>query len=147
VSARTVAGTMPVAFRYTPGVANTRFFETLRDRGVFLGSHCDRCAVTVVPARLFCERCFDETATEVECGPGGTLESWTIGHVGIDGEPLDAPVTLALVRLDGADSLLVHRLLDVPQLEVGMRVRAVLAPEREAGILDVDGFASAVGES
>jgi uncharacterized protein len=143
VSTRTVAGTMPVAFRYTPGVANTRFFETLRDRGAFLGSRCDRCGVTVVPARLFCERCFDESPTEVECGPEGTLESWTMGHVGIDGEPLDAPVTLGLVRLDGADSVLVHRLLDVGEPEMGMRVRAVLAPHRVAGILDVEGFASA----
>jgi uncharacterized OB-fold protein len=147
MSARVVAGTMPVAFRYTPGVANTRFLETLRDRGAFLGSRCDGCSLTVVPTRLFCERCFEETAAEVECGPGGTLESWTVGHVGTDGEPLDEPVTLGLVRLDGADSLLVHRLLDVPDPEIGMRVRAVLAQERTAGILDVEGFASAVGES
>jgi uncharacterized OB-fold protein len=141
MSARVVAGTMPVAFRYTPGVANARFLETLRDRGAFLGSRCDGCGVTVVPARLFCERCFEETTTEVECGPGGTLESWTVGHVGIDGEPLDTPVTLGLVRIDGADSVLVHRLLDVPAPEIGMRVRPVLAKDRIAGILDVEGFA------
>jgi uncharacterized OB-fold protein len=140
MSVRSVAGTMPVAFRYTPGVANTRFLQTLRDRGTFLGSRCGRCGLTVVPARLFCERCFEETE-EIECGPAGTLESWTVGHVGVDGEPLDTPVTLGLVRLDGADSVLVHRLIDVTEPEVGMRVRAGLAPERVASILYVEGFA------
>jgi uncharacterized OB-fold protein len=141
--ARTVTGTMPVAFRYTPGVANTRFLEALRDRGALLGSRCDDCGVTVVPARLFCERCLRETPTEVECGPEGTLESWTTGHVGIDGEALVRPIVLALVRLDRADTVLVHRLLDTEEPSTGMRVRVVLAPERSASILDLQGFAPA----
>lgn len=131
---------MPVAFRYTPGIANTRFLEALRDRGVFLGSHCDHCDVTVVPARLFCERCLDETPGDVECGPEGTLESWTTGELGIDGEALSEPATIGLVRLDGADTVLVHRLIDMAEPQIGMRVRAVLAPERAASVLDVEGF-------
>ena len=140
MTARRVAGSMPVAFRYTPGVANTRFLEALRDLGVFLGSRCDACGITVVPQRLFCERCLRETPAEVECGPEGTLESWTVGHVGIDGEPLDEPITLGLVRLDGADTVLMHRLLGLPQPETGVRVRAVLAQDRAASILDIMGF-------
>ncbi len=140
MSERTISGSLPVAFRYTPGVANTRFLEALRDRGVFLGSRCDACDVTVVPARMFCERCLGATPTEVECGPEGTLESWTVGSVGIDDERLDRQVTLGLVRLDGANTVLVHRLLDVREPAFGMRVRAELAPERAASILDVEGF-------
>lgn len=143
MSARTVPGSMPVAFRYTPGVANTRFLEALRERGVFLGSHCEACGVTVVPARLFCERCLGETPSEVECGPEGSLESWTIGHVGIDGTPLDQPVVLGLIRLDGADSFLVHRLIGIPDPAMGMRVRVSLAAERTASILDIEGFTPA----
>jgi hypothetical protein len=138
---RAIDGNMPVAFRYMPGVANTRFLQVLRDRGVFVGSRCDACQITVVPARLFCERCLSETSTEVECGPEGTLESWTIGQVGIDEERLDEPVTVGLVRLDGADTVLVHRLLDAPEPSIGLRVRAVLAPSRTASILDLQGFA------
>ena len=140
MSARTIPGSLPVAFRYTPGVANTRFLEALRDRGVFLGSRCDACEITVVPARLFCERCLRETPTEVECGPEGTLESWTVGKVGIDNERLDRPVMLGLIRLDGADTVLVHRLLGAREPTFGMRLRAELVRERSASILDVEGF-------
>lgn len=137
---RVVSGSMPVAYRYTPGVANTRFLEALRDRGVFLGSRCATCGITVVPLRRYCERCLGETPDEVECGPGGRLGSWTIGQVGIDGEPLDEPVVLGLIRLDGADTVLVHRLVGISEPEIGMRVRAVLTQDRSASILDIAGF-------
>ena len=139
---RTVKGELPVRFRYTPGLANTTFFEALRDRGVLLGARCEACALTYVPARIFCERCFAELTPDTECGPEGTLESFTVGHVGIDGEVLDAPVTLGLVRPDGADTVLMHRLLDVDEPAIGMRVRARFLPpaERSTSILDLEGF-------
>ncbi|MDQ2952576.1 MAG: Zn-ribbon domain-containing OB-fold protein [Chloroflexota bacterium] len=136
--ARTVDGALPVAFHYTPGVGNTAFFEALRDRGVLLGSRCDACAFTYLPARIFCERCFAELEAETECGPRGTLESFTVGHVGIDGELLAKPATIGLVKVDNADTLLMHHLLG--DADIGARVRAVLNPDRVGSILDIEGF-------
>lgn len=139
---RTVSGDLPVSFRYTPGVANTAFFEALRDRGVLLGSRCDACAMTYLPARMFCERCFAELTPQAECGPGGVIESFTTGHTGIDGEALDEPVTLGLIRIDGADTVLMHRLLDIDAPAIGLRVTAQLRAERAGSILDIEGFAT-----
>ena len=51
---RLVEGDLPVRHRYTPGVACEAFFTALRDRGVLLGSRCEACAYTYVPARAFC---------------------------------------------------------------------------------------------
>lgn len=139
-------GELPVRHRYTPGIAGTAFFTALRDRGVLLGSVCEACSYTYVPARLFCERCFAELAADTEVGPGGELVSFTIGFVGLEGEPLEDPETIGLVRLDGADSVLVHRVLDADEpLEIGERVEVVLRPdgEREGTILDIEGFRSA----
>ena len=143
--ARTIRGGLPVEFRYTPGVGNTAFLEALRDRGVLLGSRCESCAVTYLPARIFCERCMAELAPDTECGPEGELASWTVGHVGIDGEPLEEPVTLGLVKLDGADTFLMHRLLGVNPWQIGSRVVLVArpAPDRTASILDIEGFGPA----
>jgi uncharacterized protein len=138
--ARTVHGELPVTFHYTPGVGNTAFFEALRDRGVLLGSRCAACGVTYLPARIFCERCFAELAPDAECGPGGTLESFTTGDVGIDGEPLDEPVMIGLVKLDGADTVLLHRLLGDTPWQIGARVEALVKSERVGSILDVEGF-------
>jgi hypothetical protein len=139
-------GEFPVRHRYTPGVAGTAFFTALRDRGVVLGSRCEACSYTYVPARLFCERCFAELGADTEVGPGGELVSFTIGFVGLDGEPLEDPETIGLVRLDGADSVLVHRVLDADEpLEIGERLEVVLRPEgeREGTIVDIEGFRSA----
>jgi hypothetical protein len=137
-------GGMPVRHRYTPGVAGEAFFTALRDRGVFLGSRCEACAYTYVPARLFCERCFAELAADTEVGPAGVLRSFTIGFTDIEGAPLDEAVTVGLVQLEGADAVLLHRLVDVGDepLEIGERVQAVLRPdgERTGSIDDVAGF-------
>lgn len=138
--ARTIDGGLPVAFHYTPGVGNTAFFEALRDRGVLLGSRCEACAFTCLPARIFCERCFAELSADTECGPGGTLASFTVGHVGIDGEPLDEPVTIGLVKLDNADTVLMHFLIGEASWEIGALVEAAMRSERTGSILDIEGF-------
>ena len=139
-----IPGELSVSFRYTPGVGNSAFFEALRDRGVFLGSRCGDCEVTYLPARIFCERCLAELEPASECGPGGELTSWTVARVDVDDHPLDEPVTYGSVRLDGADTVVLHRLIDLEgEPEIGMRVRAVLAKERIGSIFDVEGFAPA----
>lgn len=146
MSTTKIPGELSVSFRYTPGVGNTAFFEALRDRGVFLGSRCEDCGVTYLPARIFCERCLAELEPSVECGPEGELVSWTVVRVDVDEGPLDEPVVYGLVRLDGADTVLLHRLVDTGGAPaIGDRVRAVLAPTRDGSILDVDGFAPAGG--
>lgn len=137
-------GDLPVEHRYTPGVAGEAFFTALRDRGVLLGSRCEECEYTYVPARLFCERCFGELAADTELGPQGALVSFTIGFVGLEGEPLEEPESFGLVRLDGADAVLLHRVLDAGDepLEIGQRVEAIVRSpnEREGSILDIEGF-------
>ncbi len=137
-------GEIPVRHLYTPGVAGDVFFTALRDRGAILGSRCEACDYTYIPARLFCERCFAELAADTEVGPGGTLVSFTVGYVGVEGEALDEPVTIGLVRLDGADAVLLHFMVDQGEapLEIGQRAEVVLKPgaERTGSILDILGF-------
>ncbi|HZA26224.1 MAG TPA: Zn-ribbon domain-containing OB-fold protein [Actinomycetota bacterium] len=135
-------GQIPIRHRYTPGVAGEAFFRALKDRGEFLGSRCASCGITYCPARLFCERCFSELEADTRVGPGGVLESFTVGSVGVEGEPLEEPVMVALVRLDGADSMFLHFLVDTEDAAIGERVEAVLEPKakRTGSILDIRGF-------
>jgi len=137
---KTVSGGLPVGFRYTPGVGNTAFLLALRDHGVLLGSRCAACEFTYLPARSFCERCMAELTPDTECGPGGELISWTVGHVGIDGDPLAEPVTLGLVQLDGADSVLMHFLVGAGEWAIGDRVNVALRADRTASMMDLEGF-------
>jgi hypothetical protein len=110
VTVRRIEGELPVAFRYTPGVGNTVFFEALRDRGTFLGSRCADCGVTYVPARIFCERCLAGLVPDTECGPEGP-SSRGPSPQDVDGTAARARRGVRLVRLDGADTVVLHRLL------------------------------------
>lgn len=135
-------GEIPIRHRYTPGIAGEAFFKALKDMGQFLASRCESCGITYCPARLFCERCFDELNADITVGPGGTIESFTVGYAGVEGEPLDEPVTVGLVRLDGADTVLMHLLIDTDNPMIGDTVEASLLPKsrRTGSILDVRGF-------
>jgi uncharacterized OB-fold protein len=67
-------------------------------------------------------------------------------HVDLDGGPLPSPQRVALVTLDGATTVLVHRLaVDGRAPEIGDRVTAVLKPKtkRTGSINDIEGFALA----
>jgi uncharacterized OB-fold protein len=143
--ARAWRGNIPIQSRYTCGLAGERFFREIMDNGRFMGTHCPECDYVYVPPTIYCERCFSKLEDWVEVGPGGTVLSFTILLVDMDGAPLPEPEILALIQLDGADSVLVHRLggVDLEDLEIGMWVKAVLKPKkkREGSILDILHFA------
>ncbi len=129
---------------YTAGVAGERWLRGLQ-AGKIYGTRCPRCRYTYVPARLFCERCLGGLGEEtwVEVGPQGTLVAWTQVHVAPDGTRLSPPRAVGLIRLDGADALLVHELIGAAEeWASGMRVEAVFRPpaERVGSIRDLLGF-------
>ncbi len=130
---------MPVSNRYTFGLAGERFFRTLKEAGKIMGSRCDRCEVDYVPARQFCERCMDELEDWFDAGTGGEVYAFTHVSVDTDGDRLEESETIAFVRM--ADGGIIHRLgeIDRGEIQIGMRVQAVLKPqaEREGSIQDI----------
>jgi uncharacterized OB-fold protein len=140
---RSVAGAIPIRHRYTAGVAGDRFFRALRDRGEILATPCADCGVVYVPGRMFCERCFAALDEWVKVGPQGTLFSYTQVHIDLDENPLSDPPWVGLVQLDGATTLLAHRLdLNGSHPAIGARVETVLQPKtrRVGSINDVRAF-------
>jgi uncharacterized OB-fold protein len=135
-------GEFPVSHLYTMGIAGERFFREMKDSGRFLGTRCAACEHVYLPPSLFCPRCFAALEEWKEVGPQGVVRGVTTAHWGADGEPLETPETLALIQLDGADDVLVHRIEQVDGASIGDRVEAVLteAAERKGSILDVRYF-------
>ncbi len=134
-------GELPVESLYTAGIAGERFFRTLKDNGEFSGTKCKCCGIVYVPGRIFCERCFAPLEEWLTVASYGTLESWTVVYVGLDGSRLAEPIIVGLIRLDGASTVLVHRLGEVTPdtLSIGMKFTAVLKPKtkREGAITDI----------
>jgi uncharacterized OB-fold protein len=140
-----VPGTMPISHRYTAGLAGERFFRALAGRGAFLATRCPACAVVYCPARAFCERCLAALDDECDVGPAGRVVTLTVVRVGLDGARLAEPVPVGVIRLDGADTCLVHRLTPAAAaLGPGAAVEPLLRPpgERTGCLDDVIAFRS-----
>jgi hypothetical protein len=75
----------------------------------------------------------------VPVGPGGVVETWAWVTRPTTKHPLDHPFAFALIRLDGADTALLHA-VDAGTADVmvtGMRVTARFRDERAGTITDL----------
>ncbi|MBL7212227.1 MAG: Zn-ribbon domain-containing OB-fold protein [Desulfobacteraceae bacterium] len=135
-------GKVDLPFTYSAGKTASRFFVELRDHQRIMGKRCPRCQRVIVPAQLFCKECFVETDEWVEVGPEGTLVTFTIVYRKENHHPKEAPFAYGIIKLDGADTSMVHFLgeTDVTKLEHGMKVRAFFSEERKGHILDIECF-------
>jgi uncharacterized OB-fold protein len=83
-----------------------------------------------------------EPLTElVEVASVGEVVSWSWMPVPLEGQPLQRPFAWALIRLDGADTPMLHA-VDVPagQIRTGLRVRARWVAEPIGSIRDIECF-------
>jgi uncharacterized protein len=138
-------GEIPLTSLYTAGTGGQIFFHVLKAQGKLVGTRCHSCEQVYVPARSFCERCFAELNEQVEVKRTGKLVSYTLCYVDHDGARLRSPVALALVQLEGATTVMLHRLLDArdpTEVKIGCRVETVIKPKakRVGSILDIEGF-------
>lgn len=86
----------------------------------------------------------EDTHDLVEVGPGGVVTAWAWAGRPRPDQPFDHPFAWALVRLDGADTALLHA-VDAPApdaVTTGMRVVARFRPEgqRQGDIHDLQCF-------
>jgi len=138
-------GKIPIESWYTPGVAGEKTLMALKNQGSFLATVCGDCNVTYFPARMFCERCFaDILNNEKIVGPDGTLESWSVVTVDKDGKKLKKPQTFGLIKLDGTNTVFLHKLKS--QALIGARVEPVLKDpaKRKGSVNDILHFKAAV---
>jgi len=84
---------------------------------------------------------FDPPAELVEVGPSGTVLTWSWMPEPLDGQPLPRAFAWALIRLDGADTALLHAVdADHDAMATGMRVRPRWADDRVGSIRDIACF-------
>jgi uncharacterized protein len=88
-------------------------------------------------------------AAMTEVGPAGTVLTWTWTERPLDGQPLGHPFGWALIRLDGADTTMLHA-VDAGSAEAmrtGMRVRPRWSDRTGSGITDIACFEPATDGS
>jgi uncharacterized OB-fold protein len=118
------------------------FLTGLRDGKLFgvRGAH----GSVIVPPTEYDPNTGEDTGEMVEVGPGGTVESWAWVAKPLPKHPLQRPFAWALIRLDGADTAMLH-VVDSggsDALAKGDRVTVRFRPdgERIGAMADIDAF-------
>ncbi|MFD5119932.1 Zn-ribbon domain-containing OB-fold protein [Streptomyces sp. NPDC058385] len=127
-------------FTRSLGPVQSAFLTGLRERTV-LGVRTTDGKVLVPPVE-YDPVTADELRDLVEVEPTGTVTTWAWNPEPRRGQPLDTPFAWVLVKLDGADTGLLHA-LDAPgpdAVTTGMRVRVRWAAERTGAITDIACF-------
>ncbi|WP_043263354.1 OB-fold nucleic acid binding domain-containing protein [Streptomyces sp. CT34] len=133
-------------FTRSLGPVQSAFLTGLRERRV-LGVRATDGRVVVPPVE-YDPVTADEIRDLVEVGTGGTVTAWAWNPSPRRGQPLATPFAWVLVRLDGADTALLH-VLDAPgpdAVRTGMRVRVRWAAERTGAITDIACFEPAADD-
>ncbi|MFF4586386.1 Zn-ribbon domain-containing OB-fold protein [Streptomyces sp. NPDC001388] len=134
-------------FTRSLGPVQSAFLTGLRERVVLGVTTTD--GRTLVPPVEYDPVTAEELRDLVEVAPTGTVTTWAWNHEPRRGQPLSAPFAWVLVRLDGADTAILHA-LDAPGPEAvrtGMRVRIRWAEDRTGAITDIACFEPHDGEA
>lgn len=127
-------------YRRSVGPVLGRFFTGLREgriEGVRTAS-----GRVLVPPMEYDPETGEATEGFVEVGRTGVVTTWSWVSRPRAKQPLDRPFAWALIRLDGADTALLHAVDagEEGRMRTGMRVRARFRDERRGEIQDLHCF-------
>lgn len=124
-------------YKRSLGPVLSRFFTALRDRKILGTRRAD--GSVLVPAREYDPDTAASLEELVEVSDQGTVTSWAWVARPRSAQPLDHPFAYALVKLDGADTPLLH-VVDAgseERMSTGMRVRARWADQTMGTMTDL----------
>jgi uncharacterized OB-fold protein len=129
-------------YTYTRSVGKVigNFFTNLRE-GRIIGVRTAAGRVLVPPTEYDPET--GDACTEfVDVGTSGVVTTWAWVSEARKRAPLEAPFAWALIKLDGADTAMLHAVDAgaMERMQTGMRVRVRWAAERSGRIQDIACF-------
>jgi uncharacterized OB-fold protein len=142
----TVDGKLALPYTYFAGRVGSKFLTTIRDEKKIMGIKCNKCNKVFVPPRQTCDVCMEDIRENwVDVQNTGEVTNFTVVRYDDKHLPKKAPYVLAMIKLDGADTSMVHVLegMDVDKAKIGMKVQAVFADETTNTIMDIDHFGPA----
>jgi uncharacterized OB-fold protein len=126
----------PVQLDYTVTAGHhlSTYLRALAGKRI-VGGRCPGCKKVCLPPRGSCPTCGVPAAELVEVADVGTITTFCIIRIPFDAAAFPPPYAAVAIVLDGADMPFFHlvRGIEVDQVRMGMRVRAVWVPDAELG--------------
>jgi uncharacterized OB-fold protein len=130
-----------VPYSWWAGDTATRFFVALRDEKKIIATKCTACEKVFLPPRKTCPLCFTANAEWVNVSDEGTVQTFSVSRRKFAAIPKDmqVPVIWGLIKLDGADTAMLHYISEISpeNVTIGMRVKAVFSEKRKGTIRDI----------
>ena len=131
-----------LAYKYkrSNGPVMSEFFKALADHKI-LGTQSNSGKV-FSPAAEFDPETHESLSNFKEVGPGGIVETFSWIENPLEHHLIKQPFAFALIRLDGADSAMLHMIAgcNEDELKIGSRVLATWSDEKEERITDIKFF-------
>jgi len=147
-TAAPLSAPLEISFDYTRSLGPVlgQFMTGLAQRTI-LGSRSADGRVYVPPAE-YDPVTFSPPADLVPVGPAGTVLTWSWEPEPREGQPLGRPFAWALIRLDGADTAMLHAVDagSATRMSTGMRVQPRWAASPAGHITDIECFEPAGAE-
>lgn len=128
-------------FTYTRtyGPVLSRFFTALKNQKV-LGIKASNGQV-ICPPQEYDPNTSEDLSEFVELSDKATVTTWSWVGEPLDKHPLQKPFAWALLKIDGADSTMLHAVdAEKAQMQTGMKVKIRWADERAGQIKDIACF-------
>lgn len=144
-------GIVAPEYNFWVGLVMDKFYDGLENKK-FIGSKCSKCGKVFLPPRKTCGDCFAKAAEEfVELPETGIVKNFTVANYNVNerkARKLKDPIIVGLVQVDGADTAIITKILNITPDEIkeGMRVKVVWADKIKGNPKDIKGFEPIGGE-
>ncbi len=138
-----VEGKLALPYTYFAGRVGSKFLTTIRDEKKIMGIKCNTCDKVFVPPRQTCDVCLEDIRENwVDLANSGEITNFTVVRYKDKHLPKEPPYVLAMIKLDGANTPIVHIVegIAIDEMKTGIRVKALFSEESTNTILDLDHF-------
>jgi len=128
----TMASPLRMEYTYVAGAGRSVFLRGLAERRM-LARRCPGCEQVYLPSPEFCSRCLLPVGAPFELDGRGTVSTFCVVNFPFPGQVYEPPYVVAHIRIDGADTRLMHLVREVTpdRVRIGMPVEPVWVADDE----------------
>ncbi len=144
---RTVEYAWHVPYEVVLGDVYAKFLNALKQKKI-IGNVCPKCKGLYIPAKSYCEICFEAPTEWVETDGSATLQTYTVTYVKFRGLP-EPPHITGIIKVGNSLTNFLHFVSNVhcedptaleENLKIGMKLRPVWKEERVGDMFDIAYF-------
>ena len=140
-------GFVRAEFSFWVGLYMDKFYDSFENKKI-IGNKCSKCGKVFVPPRKICGKCKESIPLEnnwVNLPDTGTLLNYTITHYKVSdraARKAKKPQIIGMVQIDGSDTAIVYRLLniEIEDVKIGMKFKIEWEEKPKGNPADIKGF-------